>query len=57
MSFVAGSCESGASIEDSIVTLSKKPELAWMAQLRTRNDVEWNAVKAKLENWDDEAGH
>ena len=41
----------GGSVDEAIRTLSRKPELAWMADLQIRNDVEWNAVKVKFDQW------
>lgn len=43
--------EDKGDINHAIAELSKAPELAWMAQLRIRNDVEWRGVKPHYEEW------
>ena len=45
--------EDKGDINHAIAELSKAPELAWMAQLRIRNDVEWRGVRPHYEEWYD----
>ena len=44
--------QENGSVEDSIRTLSKKPELAWLQQLQVGHDVEWRSVKGAYDSWD-----
>jgi len=37
---------------ESIDQLSQAPGLAWMGELRARNDVQWNAVQEAHKSWD-----
>jgi len=39
-------------LDQSIDQLSQAPGLAWMNDLRTRNDVAWNAVREVHQSWD-----
>lgn len=43
--------EDKGDINHAIAELSKAPELAWMAQLRIRNDVDWRGIKPHYEEW------
>ncbi len=43
--------EDKGDINHAIAELSKAPELAWMAQLRIRNDIEWRGIKPHYEEW------
>uniref|UniRef100_UPI0009EBBB99 two-partner secretion domain-containing protein n=1 Tax=Pseudovibrio sp. POLY-S9 TaxID=1576596 RepID=UPI0009EBBB99 len=44
--------EDNGDLNAALDAFAKSPELAWMAQLRDDNRVQWDAVQAALENWD-----
>ncbi|MBL1140782.1 MAG: filamentous hemagglutinin N-terminal domain-containing protein [Proteobacteria bacterium] len=39
------------SLQDSIKSLSQLPELAWMAELRDRDDIDWKTIEEQHKYW------
>ncbi|WP_161831355.1 DUF637 domain-containing protein [Pseudovibrio sp. POLY-S9] len=44
--------EDNGDLNAALDVFAKSPELAWMAELRDSNPVQWKAVQAVLEDWD-----
>ena len=42
----------GGGVDGAVEALSKQPGLAWMAEIKNRDDVTWNAVQEAHRSWD-----